>query len=74
VRVAGADSLDAFVNGKPVGGRLSGRGRTISVAVPGRRLRSLRVTGAVSGRGGSAVLTLSGAPGARGKLAVPLRG
>ena len=75
VRVAGADSLDAFVNGKPVGGRLSGGGRTITVGVPGRRLRSLLLTGDVAGgSGGSAVLLLSGAPGARGKLAVPLRG
>jgi hypothetical protein len=71
---ASAATLDAFVNGKPVGGRVTGRGRNITVGVPGRRLRSLLLTGAVSGNGGNAVLTMGGAPGARGKLAVPLRG
>ena len=72
VRVPDAGTLDAFMNGKPVGGRVSGR--TITVGVPGRRLRSLSLTGAVTGNGGNAVLTLSGGPGARGKLPVRLAG
>jgi hypothetical protein len=65
-------SAAAHVNGRPVAGRLSPR--TITVRVPGRRLRSLRLTGAVNGKGGTAVLTLSGRPGARGKLPVRLGG
>ncbi len=52
VRVTSAASLDAHVNGRPVGGSLKG-GRTIVVGVPGRRLRSLWLTGAVTGSGGN---------------------
>ncbi|MBN1529934.1 MAG: alkaline phosphatase family protein [Thermoleophilaceae bacterium] len=73
VRVTSPATLDAFVNGKPVGGRLAGA-RTIQVGIPGRRLKSFALSGRVTGSGGSAVLTLGGRPGARGKLAVRLAG
>ena len=76
VRVTSAASVDAHVNGRPVGGSIKG-GRTIVVGVPGRRLRSLSLTGAVTGSGGhgrTVKLSLKGSKAARGSLAVRLAG
>ena len=76
VRVTSAASVDAHVNGRPMGGSIKG-GRTIVVGVPGRRLRSLSLTGAVTGSGGhgrTVKLSLKGSKAARGSLAVRLAG
>ncbi len=76
VRVTGAATLHARVNGRPVGRRLIGR-RTIVVGVHGRPLRSLALTSGVTvsrGKGRSVRLWLRGSRAARGTLAVRLAG
>jgi Type I phosphodiesterase / nucleotide pyrophosphatase len=76
VRIKGTASVDSHVNGRPMGGSIRG-GRTIVIDVPGHRLRSLSLTGAVTvaaGHGRTVNLALRGAKAARGSIAVKLAG
>jgi Type I phosphodiesterase / nucleotide pyrophosphatase len=76
VKITNPGSVDSHVNGRPVGGSIRG-GRRIVVGVPGHRLRSLSLSGAVTvatGHGRTVKLALRGAKPAAGSLAVKLAG